>query len=55
MSSMFHTSGIDPIHGSFTSKSKESPSSDNVGGVDGWNHTPCLVNPLTNLFLRSKS
>ncbi len=50
MSSMSHTSGIDIIGGGFTSKSKEFPSCDNVGGVGGWNRTPYLVNPLANLF-----
>jgi hypothetical protein len=49
MSSMSHTSGTDTTGGSSTSKSKESPLGDNVGGVGGWNHTSCLVNPLASL------
>jgi hypothetical protein len=38
--SMSHTSDIDPTNGTFTSKFEESPSSDNVSGVGGWNHIP---------------
>jgi hypothetical protein len=52
---MSHTSGIHPIDGSFISKFEEFPSIDNVGGAGGWNCTPHLGNPLTNLFLKSKS
>jgi len=33
MSSMSHTSGIDPTDGSSTLEFEESPSNDNVGGV----------------------
>ncbi len=51
MSSMSHTSGIDIIGGSFALEFEESPLGDNVGGVGGWNHTPCLVNLLANLSL----
>jgi hypothetical protein len=32
---MYHISGTDIIDGSFVSKSKESPSCDNVTGVGG--------------------
>jgi hypothetical protein len=55
MSSMSHTSGTDTIGGSFVSKYEESPLGDNVGGVGGRNRTPRLVNPLANLFPKSKS
>jgi hypothetical protein len=55
MSSMSHTSGIDTTSGNSTSKFEKYPPSDNVGGVGGWNQTPCLVNPLTNPSPKSKS
>jgi hypothetical protein len=40
MSFKSHISGIDITGGSSTSEYEESPLSDNVGGVGGWNHTP---------------
>jgi hypothetical protein len=47
MFSMFHTSGIDPTNGNFVFKFEESSSSDNVGGVGGWNCIP-LPNKSSN-------
>jgi hypothetical protein len=55
MSSMSHTNDTDTTNGNSASKFEESPSGDNVAGVGGRNHTVCLVNPLTNLFPKSKS
>jgi hypothetical protein len=55
MSSMSHISGTDTTDGNFALEFKEYLSCDNVGGVGGWNHIPCLVNPLTTLSLKSKS
>jgi hypothetical protein len=55
MSSMSHTSGTNTADGNSASKFEESLSSDYVGGVDGRNHTPHLINPPTNLSPKSKS
>jgi hypothetical protein len=49
MFSMSHTNGTDITGGSSTLEYEEFPLGDNVNGVGGWNRTPCLINPLTNL------
>jgi hypothetical protein len=52
---MSNTSGTNITGDSFASKYEESPSSDNVGGEGGQNHTLHLVNPLASLPPKSKS
>jgi hypothetical protein len=55
MSSMSHTSATNTIDGNCALEYKESPPCDNVGGVDGRNYTPSLINPPINMYLESKS
>jgi len=54
-SSMSHTNGTNIIGGSSTLEYEEFPLGDNVNGIGGWNCTPCLINPLTNLPPKSIS
>jgi hypothetical protein len=52
MSSMSHNSSvITNFKGEHVFKFEDSPSNDDENGVDGLNHSPCLVKPLVTVIL----